>query len=193
VCPPGLHITLGIFLRLFLLLENECHKLDLANHIQGSDSGPSYEKYSAILQQQTHRKDEQHSLKGDLKLLEQTLTHYLTSAGPLSGVLATTNPLLLDTVKEIQETKNRIQALVSLNTIIITDSILDMLTANRHRQIGGGFERRLPQRGRAICQGIGQCPGFLSCPTPGVLLRVLYWKPRASCTQGTPENYYVPH
>ena len=29
VCPPGLHITLGIFYRLFSLLENECHDLDV--------------------------------------------------------------------------------------------------------------------------------------------------------------------
>jgi hypothetical protein len=29
VCPPGLHITLGIFQRLFNLLEEECHMLDL--------------------------------------------------------------------------------------------------------------------------------------------------------------------
>lgn len=29
VCLPGLHITLGIFMRLFTLMEDECHKLDL--------------------------------------------------------------------------------------------------------------------------------------------------------------------
>ena len=29
VSPPGLHITLGIFYRLFSLLEDACHKLDL--------------------------------------------------------------------------------------------------------------------------------------------------------------------
>ncbi len=30
MCPPGLHITLGIFYSLFTLMENECHLLDLA-------------------------------------------------------------------------------------------------------------------------------------------------------------------
>ena len=29
VSPPGLHITLGIFYRLWCLLEEECHQLDL--------------------------------------------------------------------------------------------------------------------------------------------------------------------
>ncbi len=28
--PPGLHLTLGIFYRIFSLLEEECHLLDLA-------------------------------------------------------------------------------------------------------------------------------------------------------------------
>lgn len=118
MCPPGLHITLGIFLRLFVLLENDCHRLDLAEHIEGSSSGPSYEKYAAVLQQQTELKDEGHSLRDDLRLLEQMLTHTLTSAGPLSGVLATTDPLLIDTVREIQETKGRLQNIVCLQHII---------------------------------------------------------------------------
>ncbi len=30
VCPPGLHITLGIFYRLFQLMEDDCHELDVA-------------------------------------------------------------------------------------------------------------------------------------------------------------------
>ena len=29
VCLPGLHITLGVYLRLFTLLEDECHALDV--------------------------------------------------------------------------------------------------------------------------------------------------------------------
>lgn len=29
VCPPGLHLTLGIFYRLFSLMETACHRLDL--------------------------------------------------------------------------------------------------------------------------------------------------------------------
>ena len=34
--PPGLHITLGIFLRLFVLLEDDFHKLDLLANLQWS-------------------------------------------------------------------------------------------------------------------------------------------------------------
>lgn len=49
VCPPGLHITLGIFLRLFVLLEEDCHTLDLSMSVQGADTGPSYDKYASAL------------------------------------------------------------------------------------------------------------------------------------------------
>lgn len=147
MCPPGLHITLGIFLRLFVLLEEDCHKLDLAKHIEGNGRGPSYEKYAAILQQQTQLKDEQHSLRGDLKVLEQRLTHTLTSAGQLSGVLATTNPVLLDTVREIQETKSRVQSIVSTRTRCchwLKVPSHAFLSANRHRQPGKDAQRWIP-------------------------------------------------
>ena len=41
VCPPGLHITLGIFLGLFVLLEDACHHLDLTAELTGSAGGRS--------------------------------------------------------------------------------------------------------------------------------------------------------
>lgn len=83
--------------------------LDLTMHIQGSNSGPSYDKYAAALHRQTELKDEQLTLQNTLKLLEQLLTHFLVSG----GVLSTTTPLFLDLVKEIQETNNRLQSIVS--------------------------------------------------------------------------------
>ena len=109
VCPPGLHITLGIFLRLFVLLEVECHKLDVSEQMGGSvSSGPSYDKYVAALHQQTQLKDEQHSLRGGLQLLEQLLTHMLTTG----GVSSTTDPLLLLSISEIQKAEERLQQIV---------------------------------------------------------------------------------
>ncbi len=44
VSPPGLHITLGIFYRLFSLLESECHLLDLKVREEDStdEGGASY-------------------------------------------------------------------------------------------------------------------------------------------------------
>lgn len=96
----------------WLCVENDCHRLDLANHIQGSGTGPSYDKYAAALGRQTELKDERKSIRGDLRLLEQLLTHHLTSAGVSTGVIATTNPRLLDLVTEIQTAKGQLQNIV---------------------------------------------------------------------------------
>lgn len=76
--------------------------------IQGSDNGPSYDKHTSALQQQTDLKDEQHSLKNSLQTLEQLLTYFLTS----SGVLSSTNTLFLDLITEIQKAKSRLQTIV---------------------------------------------------------------------------------
>jgi len=54
VCPPSLHISLGIFHRLFTLLEQECHDLDLLLakredvHLQ---PGTEFENYYTIRKQ----------------------------------------------------------------------------------------------------------------------------------------------
>ena len=64
VCLPGLHISLGIFQRLYALLEEECHELDLqiASHkdtvLPGSTSA-TFEKFCLA-----HRRVRQ--LKGEL-------------------------------------------------------------------------------------------------------------------------------
>ena len=41
VCPPGLHITLGIFTKIFTLLKELCHHLDLELAFHNSDDGQS--------------------------------------------------------------------------------------------------------------------------------------------------------
>ena len=46
VCPPGLQITLGIFLWLFVLLEDACHHLDLTAELNGSERRRSFECFS---------------------------------------------------------------------------------------------------------------------------------------------------
>ena len=52
VCPPGLHITLGIFYRIWCLLEADCHKLDLQLAISTSPTPTdreSFKKVSSLL------------------------------------------------------------------------------------------------------------------------------------------------
>ncbi len=61
VCPPGLHITLGIFYRLFQLMEDDCHELDVAIR-EEEDSrekgGPSYSHYMSDFARARTLKDE---------------------------------------------------------------------------------------------------------------------------------------
>ncbi len=48
VCPPGLHIGLGIFYRLFQLMEDQCHQLDLivVGEVDSREKGgPSYSNF----------------------------------------------------------------------------------------------------------------------------------------------------
>ena len=55
VSPPGLHLSLAIFYRLFTLLETECHQLDLllATHTQSGlvGPGPSFQTYVNLIQE----------------------------------------------------------------------------------------------------------------------------------------------
>lgn len=72
VCPPGLHITLGVFFRLWCLLEEDCHQLDLelAMHTSPKPTDrKSYAEYSALvkeLSQLTERRNELQQLNTTL-------------------------------------------------------------------------------------------------------------------------------
>ena len=56
---PGLHISLGIFYRLFTLLETEAHKpdLELAQHSSQADTLHFYRVYSEAVHKLTELKD----------------------------------------------------------------------------------------------------------------------------------------
>ena len=96
-------------MRLFVLLENACHDLDLTAHMQGTeDFEPSYQRYSATLNQLTQLKDEQLAQKTTLERLEQLLTH-----GLATGLFTLSHPLFSQGVSAVQATKSRLQHLVS--------------------------------------------------------------------------------
>ena len=107
MCPPSLHVTLGIFLRLFTLLEDDCHHLDLSVSLQGSNSGPSYERYSSALRQLSDLKNECHNLQSGLELLEQILTFVLTTS-----VDVPSNPLFVSLAEDVATKKQRKKDLV---------------------------------------------------------------------------------
>ena len=75
VCPPSLHISIGIF-RLFTLLEDTCHGLDVSItwHLTPGSAGASFVQYADALQQQSTLRDDIDTVKGQIACLEQIFT-----------------------------------------------------------------------------------------------------------------------
>ena len=82
VCPPGLHITLGIFYRIWSLLEEGCHELDLELATRTSHN-PSdretFKKYSLLVTQLSEKRlnlvqlvSSLNSVLGDLVILSDS-------------------------------------------------------------------------------------------------------------------------
>ena len=57
MCPPGLHISLGIFLKLYNLLETACAKLDVRVILQGTDES-TYHRYVDAITEQTNLREQ---------------------------------------------------------------------------------------------------------------------------------------
>ena len=83
VCPPGLHITLGIYQRLFNLLEEECHQLDLsANDLCVAPCIPSTNTFEVYLRAKSavqSLKEEQLSLTTEVDQAQQMLVLLLVA------------------------------------------------------------------------------------------------------------------
>lgn len=82
--------------------------------IDGGSGGPSFDKYSSALEEQTKLKDELQSLKAGLVVLQQLLTQTLTTTGIVAGVCVSsiTNPHFQNIVSEIQKTRGKTQEIV---------------------------------------------------------------------------------
>lgn len=81
VCPPGLHISLGIFFRLFTLLEDECHELDVrhSSQLHGSTAGSSFTAFVTAMKRQAQLRDDIDRVTTQIGGLEQLLTLALIS------------------------------------------------------------------------------------------------------------------
>ena len=69
--------------------------------------GPSFHKYSSALKSITILKDERLSTMNGLQVLEQLLTYILTTS-----VTTPSNPVLMQVVTEIRQSKERLQQIV---------------------------------------------------------------------------------
>ena len=116
VCPPGLHIMLGIFTKMLHLLEALCCQLDLelASHTTDFDSF-NFSKYSQALQRLP-------LLQGDLETAQHSQEVLQQAATYVTLVHGEVNPLAVDLLKQSAAKKKSVKALVSHYTICTSRS-----------------------------------------------------------------------
>ncbi|KAL5500642.1 hypothetical protein EMCRGX_G012236 [Ephydatia muelleri] len=89
VCLPGLHITQGIFTKIYELLEDACHSLDLqlalVNH-EGSSSA-SFAHYSNELKKLQSAQAKQKQAQSALSAAEELVTYVAIAFGEENTIL----------------------------------------------------------------------------------------------------------
>lgn len=111
ICLPGLHITLGVFYRLFSLLEDECHKLDIQMAALSSPNTadkPRYARYVASINEERLLRDKNATSERHIVWMEQTLTQ-LT----LNSLNPATDPSVKSVATEVKAEKKRLGRIVS--------------------------------------------------------------------------------
>ena len=85
VCLPALHISLGVFYRLYTLLEQATHELDLAMAREKSDcrqlGGSTFEHYSSLLQKMNKLQENKDAHTQAAEALDQFATQTALCAG----------------------------------------------------------------------------------------------------------------
>ncbi|KAL5510748.1 hypothetical protein EMCRGX_G006349 [Ephydatia muelleri] len=110
VCPPGLHITLGIFTKMFNLLEAVCCNLDLELALHATDvDSSSFSKYSLELQNLPLLQAELEEAQQAQENFQQMATYVVLVGG------AERNPRAVNLLKQAADKKKHVKALVSLN------------------------------------------------------------------------------
>ena len=118
MCPPGLHITLGIFQRLFDLLEEDCHQLDrkVANHCGTTTNITTFDKYLETKASLQSLEEELSSLTTELQQANQVLVLLLLTQDPQNSTS------VQSVVNLINENKRRISTIVGykiLQTVLM--------------------------------------------------------------------------
>ena len=92
VCLPGLHITQGIFVKLFNILEDECHKLDLTLAIYSCDehaldTASSYTKSVNLVKQIQTLSEDVNKKEEKRTLITQFKTFVSVAVGQSSAII----------------------------------------------------------------------------------------------------------
>ena len=176
VCPPGLHIMLGIFTKMFHLLKALCCQLDLelASHTITTDF--NFSKYSQALQRLP-------LLQGDLKTdSREVLQQVAIYVALLHGE---ENPLAVDLLKQFAAKKKSVKALVSHYTAC---TIVFKLVQ---------YRKHMAKRTATVKEGTSEKEGPFVKTLDNALqsfgvrqqyLGGIYWQP---CTQGIEGKVYM--
>lgn len=111
MCLPGLHITLGVFFRLFTLLEDECHSLDIQMALSATPASgdrPNFSEYALAMQKERTMLDEKARLEGELKWCYQVLSRVV-----LNSTNPATDATVLAVASAIADNKKKVGELVS--------------------------------------------------------------------------------
>lgn len=118
MCIPGLHISLGIFYRLFSLLENAVHQLDLELAAKSCSTGTStsFAAYIQATQQLATLKEDRDRVQERATIVEQVTT---LSAVNQSATFVTTPLLISAMLQEAAKLRQELQDIVSIRGIWI--------------------------------------------------------------------------
>eukprot|EP00731_Ephydatia_muelleri_P035067 Em0094g17a len=114
VCLPGLHISQGIFLKIFNLLENACHDLDVKMaliHSGHSTLSPSYTNHVLNLQELNRAKAELDTVVQYLTMLVEHQTYLTVAIGQSNSILANFEEHIDECRKEIKAAEKKVQVL----------------------------------------------------------------------------------
>ena len=112
VCIPGLHLSLGIFNRLWTLLEEQCKALDFSLDIEGAGSARSFHTAGAgALQKRTELMLQLETDTKCTELLSDLLTYTTLTVEDFSS-----NSFYTSTKEEMDATRRRITDTVHLQS-----------------------------------------------------------------------------
>lgn len=131
MCPPGLHTTLGIFYRLWSLLEEECHQLDLElatwTAPQSIDRA-SFTRYSTSVKKRAQLKERKLELEKYTATLSAGIAQIATQIQNPDS-----NPLLLALQQEVNSAIKKLQDVVGFSKVGTHVRVLHMHVYRKSR------------------------------------------------------------
>lgn len=121
MCPPGLHISLGIFYKIWCLLEEGCHELDLelAKRSSHTPTDPdTFQQYSALVKKLTHLRENKMQLVQLVSSLNAVLGDLAINSGSSTLVQALT--------EEVQTQATNLEKLVCTSNFNTTAVVVNL-------------------------------------------------------------------